>query len=134
MSIRFLDWSEALGPVQTQRLKEVDSVLGQPRDPGGPPGLGSGERFPVVIGSDLLYEVYCHGRVDCLQVCIFELVSRALMTRGSRNSLQVYHADLLAAVLADRLALDGTAYLALSVRRQVSHFDPLHDTCVCRQA
>ena len=119
MSIRFLDWSEALGPGETQRLREEDSVLGQPRNPDGPPGLGSGERFPVVIGSDLLYEVHCHGRVDCLQVCISEVVSRLFMTGGSQTSLQVYHANLLAAVLADRLALNGTAYIALSVRRQV---------------
>ena len=78
VSIRFLDWSEALGPVQTQRLKEVDSVLGQPRNPKGPPGLGSGEGFHVVVGSDLLYEVHCHSGVDCLQVCITQLVSKLL--------------------------------------------------------
>ena len=45
--------------------------------------------------------------------------------------MQVYHADLLAAVLADRLALNGTAHIALSVRQQVSDLNLLRDACVC---
>lgn len=55
--VRFLDWAEALEVAEAASLQPLDSIVGRQRGPDEPPGLPRDEKFPVIIGSDLLYEV-----------------------------------------------------------------------------
>lgn len=55
--VRRLDWIDAL-PLDSQAaIMQEDLIAGRVPELDGPPTLPTNEKFPVVIGSDLMYEV-----------------------------------------------------------------------------
>ncbi len=64
MRVRRLDWVEALPPADRPAVMQEDMLAGRGTEIDGPETLPKGDRFPVIIGSDLLYEVQqpftCH--------------------------------------------------------------------------
>lgn len=57
MRVRHLDWAEAKSSEERGTFSREDAIIGRPKEPDDPPALEPGERFEVIIGSDLLYEV-----------------------------------------------------------------------------
>ena len=55
--MRFLDWAAAVEASEAKKWRQEDSNIGRARGPEDPPELESAARYPVIIGSDLLYEV-----------------------------------------------------------------------------
>lgn len=57
MRVRHLDWAEAKSSEERGSFSREDAIIGRTKEPDDPPTLESGEKFEVIIGSDLLYEV-----------------------------------------------------------------------------
>ena len=55
--MRRLDWIEALSAESRPAVMQEDLLAGRSKDPEGPPDLPAEEKYPVIIGSDLIYEV-----------------------------------------------------------------------------
>ena len=57
MEVHRLDWIEALPAAERPAIMREDIIAGRGADTGGPSALPNGDKFPAIIGSDLIYEV-----------------------------------------------------------------------------
>ena len=55
--MRHLDWAEAVPSNERAPYSREDALIGRDKEADDPPTLEAGEKFEVIIGSDLLYEV-----------------------------------------------------------------------------
>lgn len=71
-----LDWIEALPVEERPAVMQEDMMAGRGADVGSLCSLQNGDKFPVIIGSDLIYEVrpQLHN-TSCLSVSLSAGVS-----------------------------------------------------------
>lgn len=146
MHVRHLDWEEALAAEESQQSKLTPSthqeVAGsQPgcSNQAGPdaslaPHVAVEDKFEVIIGTDILYEVRplsMHKLRDMYGLksthvnhllpssAVLKSVAVWLLSVRSADALQEAHSKLVAAVLNHRLTMHGQALICCAVRDQV---------------
>ena len=89
VSVHRLDWIEALPADERPAVMQEDMIAGRGADAGGPSSLQKGDKFPVIIGSDLIYEVRPEKlNISCL--CLHSS-SRCIQRKQHKGSGRLGH-------------------------------------------
>lgn len=82
----FLDWIEALPVEERSSIMQEDMLAGRERSLGGPPALPTSQKFPTIIGSDLIYEV--GACVSSTDIVAGKVIRREDASSAAQNSCE----------------------------------------------
>ncbi len=143
MRVRHMDWTDELVRLQGEGEPNGERKALREAEGENVPDLDVSETFDVILGSDILYEVWwlrspCQHNTPTLVginvLCLLFHLSRKMVFASAcmhgtekvgymtddraPSAEQMAHADLVASVLKLRLRMAGAAFLSMAVREQ----------------
>lgn len=120
--MRHLDWVEALDAESQSDVRSGPDAQLAYQDPDqevcSAVRLAPGDKYDVILGSDILYEVPPLLSHECRCLSCRTCEHHACCSNCALW-LQAAHAPLVAAVVRDRLEAHGQAFLCCAVREKV---------------